>query len=101
MIIYIQLVQPLETKLANRLETFAEVITLFLLYTMMSFTDVEKSEMRYEYGKVFIGVICTYVAVHVYLIAKNTYYKVRHLVRKAQHKLNKMKKKRALQRRKQ
>ena len=88
MIIYIQLAKPLETKLANRLETFTELMTLFLLYTMMSFTDVEKSEMRYEYGKVFIGTICTYVAVHVYLIAKNTYYKVRHLVRKAQHKLN-------------
>ena len=92
MIIYIQLAQPLETKLAIRLETFTELMTLFLLYTMMSFTDVEKSEMRYEYGKVFIGTICAYVAVHVYLIAKNTYYKVRHLVRKAQHRLNKIKK---------
>ena len=65
-------------------------MTLLLLYTMMTFTDVEKSEMRYEYGKVFIGTFCTYVAVHVYLIAKDTYYKVRHLVRKA----------RAMQRRK-
>ena len=92
MIIYIQLVKPLETKLANRLETFTEIMTLFLLYIMMSFTDVEKSEMRYEYGKAFIGTICTYVAVHVYLIGKNTYYKVRHLLRKAQHRLDKIKK---------
>ena len=51
----------------------------------MSFTDVESPEMRYEYGWVFISIVCVYAAVHFYLIAKDTYLKVRKEIRKRKY----------------
>ena len=64
------------------METFTEVTTLLLLYILMSFTDVLGPEMRAEYGKIFIVIICMYITVHISLLLYSNYRKVRYFIRK-------------------
>ena len=67
------------------METFTEVTTFFLLYVIMSFTDAVGPEIRNQYGKVFIGIICLYITVHVCLLLWSSYRKMRYLVRKTSY----------------
>ena len=54
------------------METFSEVTTILVLYTMMCFTDfVEDPLMRNKCGKIFIGVTCVYAAVHIVFLLLN------------------------------
>ena len=64
------------------LETFAEVTTVFTLYTLLTFTDIMEAKVRYEYGWIFIAIISVYIAVHLYLLVKDTYFKIRYQIRK-------------------
>ena len=64
------------------METFTEVISILLLYVFMSFTDVVGPEIRAEYGKVFIGIICMYIALHLFILLSENYRKTRYLIKK-------------------
>ena len=65
-LIYIQWFRPIRSKLLTLTETFNEVISLVILYHMMSFSDaVQSAEIRYKiYGFSFIMTVCIYIAFH-------------------------------------
>lgn len=69
MIIILQWSNLLDSKFATNMETFNEVITLFILYHLMCFSDfVPEPETRAEMGRVFIGIMCFYCIVHLYFM---------------------------------
>ena len=77
-IIIVGWVQPFESKLANRLETFTECITLGTLYLLMLFTDfVPESETRYALGFVFIALVLLFAAVHMTVLVIVSYKSLR------------------------
>ena len=64
-IILIMWYRPLDSKFANNIETFNEVVTCWTLYLMMLFSDyVPKAEDRNTFGIAFIVVLCGYAGVH-------------------------------------
>ena len=66
LIIIIQWIQPLESSFANRMETFNEVTTILILYTLMLFSDyIESSVTRSFVGLVYIGILVTFALVHL------------------------------------
>ena len=74
LIIFIQWKKPLESKFENNMETFSEIITIFVLYMMLCFTDYILDPMMRSYcGKFFIGVICSYAMVHIILLLTDLY----------------------------
>lgn len=78
MVILIQWFKPLESRFANNIETFNEVISTFVLYLLMCFSDfLDDPMMRNELGKVFIGIVLVYVAVHFYFLFVDLFVKVR------------------------
>ena len=91
-IIVVGWVQPFESKLANRLETFTECITLGTLYLLMLFTDfVPESETRYAMGFVFIALVLLFAAVHLTVLAIESFKSlrsciIRRYVRRMQYK---------------
>ena len=66
----------------NTMETITEVTTLLLLYVFMSFTDVVGPEIRAQYGKVFIVIICMYIAMHLFVLLSENYRKARYIIRR-------------------
>ena len=82
MIIFLQQVRPLESDFVTNMETFNEVSSLFILYLVMSFTDVVDAEMRNMYGKCYIVAICLYIAVHLFFLLQESLYKLRLAIRR-------------------
>ena len=82
MIIFLQQVRPLESDFVTNMETFNEVSSLFILYLVMSFTDVVDAEMRNMYGKCYIVLICLYIAVHLFFLLQESLYKLRLTIRR-------------------
>ena len=69
LLMILQLGQPMESRFANNMETFNEVITLCILYLLMTFSDfVPDPQTRNESGKAFIAVVCVYGAVHFWFL---------------------------------
>ena len=60
----------MDSNFALYIETFNEVITVFTLYLMMSFTDAEPDVgiRNAIYGGFFIGVIGIYLCVHLTIL---------------------------------
>ena len=57
--------QPLESAKANGIALFSECVTLCILYIMMTFTDVNEPETRYEFGSVLIGLLFVYQGIRI------------------------------------
>ncbi len=65
LIMFIQLTKPLDSKFANFIETFNEVITLIFLYILMSLTEfVPLAEDRDMVGDYYIGLVLFFVSFH-------------------------------------
>ena len=78
MVIILKWFEPLESKFANNIETFNEVISTFIIYLMMCFSDfVNDLVMRNLLGKVFIAIVCLYAAVHIFFLIADMFYKVK------------------------
>lgn len=60
----------MDSNFALYVETFNEIITVFTLYLMMSFTDAEPDvgTRNSIYGGFFIGVIGIYLCVHLTIL---------------------------------
>ena len=72
----------MESNFANNMELFNEVITLFVLYLLMCFSDfVADPETRNECGKALIALCCCYALVHILFLIINTVLQIRHLIR--------------------
>ena len=70
---FIQWYQPLESKFANRLETFNEVCILCLSYHAMCFTDfVPDPVVRNDIGKSYIATNASMIMVHFVLLINST-----------------------------
>ena len=71
MIYYVQLCRPFANNFLNSLETFNEITTMLLLYTIVCFTDnVQDAEIKYMIGWVYIGITGFNVVVHILLLLK-------------------------------
>ena len=82
LIIFIQWKKPFESQFDNNMETFSEVITIFVLYMMICFTDfILDPMMRFYCGKFFISVICSYALVHIIFLLKDLCLQIRSLIR--------------------
>ena len=74
--------QPLDSTFANRMELLNELTTMCILYMVMCFSDfVGDPATRHMCGFIFIGVLGTFLAIHVYFIAVSIYKALRHLIR--------------------
>ena len=83
MIILLQYARPLESNFATNLETFNELITLNLLYMILTFSDwVPDEALRSECGKVFIAFVCLYCVVHIYFLLVEAILSIRHSIRR-------------------
>ena len=88
MVIYLQWSRPLDSRFANNMETFNEVISMFTLYLLMCFSDFISDPMiRSLCGKAFIAVICFYAAVHIFFLFHGVYQQIRTLCKKCYMKL--------------
>ena len=82
LIILVGWYRPLESNFANNMEMFNEVITLFILYLMMCFSDfVLDPETRSFCGFGFIAVICLYAFTHILFLIINVCLQIRHTIR--------------------
>ena len=73
MVIYLRWYKPMESPLANRMETFNECTTIFLIYCLMCFTDfVPDEETRSKIGLFYIGVNLFHILVHLVFLALAT-----------------------------
>ena len=78
---------PMEDIFTNRMEIFAEITNLVLMYHVLLFTDfVSDVEVRYGIGFSFIGCMGIFVSVHLFLMIKDTLQKFRDSARKRQKK---------------
>ena len=83
MMILLQWARPLDSALANNMETFNEVATLLVLYLLMCFSDfVASPETRNDCGKVFIALVAIYAIVHFAVLFSDIYTKIRLSIRK-------------------
>ena len=77
LIILIQWARPLDSKWANNFETFNEVMTLFVLYILMCFSDyVPDPQTRNLVGFSFIALLGVFVGVHLVPIFGDTFSKL-------------------------
>ena len=82
LVIFMGWFRPLDTRFANNMEMFNEIITLCALYLMLCFSDfVGDPETRSFCGIAFISVICLYAANHILFLVINVCMQVRHLIR--------------------
>ena len=59
----------MDSKFANRLETFNEACVLFLTYVAMCFTDfVPDPEVRNDLGLLYIVLNCSMIFVHLAML---------------------------------
>ena len=73
MIIYYGYVWPFENHTVTKLEILNEVLTLFLCYFMLCFTDwVPDSSMRYYIGWLFIATVSIYLLITIGLLLINS-----------------------------
>ena len=83
LIILVGWYRPFESAFANNMEIFSEVISLWVLYLMMCFSDfVADPETRSSCGVAFMAIVGLYAGVHIFFLLANVYAKIRHLVRK-------------------
>ena len=83
MIMLLQWHRPLESRFANWLETFNEVMTLLVLYTVMCFSDyVTDPELRNWLGFAFIAFVCFQALVHMAIMFYDVYYSLRLLAKR-------------------
>ena len=69
---YLVYFYPMEDVLSNRLEIFAELTNLMLMYHVMLFTDfVLEPELRYKIGWSFIFCTGIFISTHMFLMIKN------------------------------
>ena len=75
MIIFLQWFRPLDTKFANKIETFNEVSNVVTFYILMCFSDyVGKADTRSTCGVYFIVYMSLFIAVHKFLrLVKNKF----------------------------
>ncbi len=79
LITYMWWFRPMDSNFALYIETFNEVITVFTLYLMMSFTDAEPDVgvRNSIYGGFFIAVIGVYVCVHLTILFSDVCKKIK------------------------
>ena len=66
MLIVVQWWKPFESPFLNKVETVNILVQLVMLYMMLCFSDfTDKPETRHMLGKVFVGIICGFVLIHV------------------------------------
>lgn len=74
--------RPLDSNYANNLETFNEVTSVFILYTLMLFTDyINDPIMRSSIGTIYIGIIMVFALCHLtplfYDVIKQIYWRIK------------------------
>jgi len=73
MVILLQWFKPLESTLANNLETFNEILTLALLYQVMLFSNFQPDlDMREGIGHFTIGMISFHALVHLFFMLQQS-----------------------------
>ena len=73
----------MESKFANRVETFNEIMTIFTLYCLQCFTDfVPNPEDRDANGIAFIAILGIYAAVHFYFLFGDLLGKLKQVIKK-------------------
>ena len=88
MVILIGWFRPLDSKFANNIEIFNEIISIFTLYMMMCFSDfVPKAEDRSNIGIYFISILGVYAFVHFTFLFLDLGAKIKGAIRKCCHKL--------------
>lgn len=73
LLILIQWFQPFDSKFANKLETFNELTTMAVLYTLMLFSDyIREPVVRSSVGIAYMSVIVVFAIVHLAPMLCNT-----------------------------
>ena len=78
---------PMEDNFTNRMEIFAEITNLCLMYHVMLFTDfVGDPSYRYGIGYSFVGFMGLFIAVHMFLMIKDLFKQCQQSAKKKQKK---------------
>ena len=72
-LIFIGWTRPLDSDFANNMELFNEVIGILSMYCLMLFSDfVGDPEARAVCGYGFIGIVCIFALVHIFILIQDT-----------------------------
>ena len=86
MCIYFQSYRPLAENSLNRIEAFNEATILLLTYFLFCFTDlVPEAVTRYELGFVYIATNFVHLVVHIVIMLRSSFVKIRQSCRKLRH----------------
>ena len=82
MVIILGWFMPLDSKFANWMEILNEMTTMYILYMVLCFSDfVIDPATRHMCGYMFIGVLATFVLIHLSFLVVSTYKAIRHSIR--------------------
>lgn len=76
-LIFIGHYQPFDSYFTNMIEAFTEVCTIFVLYTIIGFSDFTTIEARHYNGFVFIAIVSIYICVHLYFMLRDSFQNVK------------------------
>ena len=76
-IIFIGHYWPYDSRFTNMMEVFSEVCTIFVLYTVIYFSDFATIEARHYSGYVFIAIVSIYISIHLYFMMRDSYQNVK------------------------
>ena len=74
--------RPLDSAYANNMEILTEMATLCILYMVCCFSNyVPEPETRHLCGFAFIGILATFVAIHLVMLLYGAYMALRYCIR--------------------
>ena len=86
MCMYLQWYRPFADNFLNHIEAFNEATMLALTYFLFCFTDfVPDAETRYKLGFAYIATSFVNLAVHMVIMLRGSFIKVRQSCRKFRH----------------
>ena len=81
-LLYLILYKPFSETLTQKLEEFNNITEVFLLYSVLTFTDANPSYLSVVYDVIFITPLIGNICVHFYFLLKSSYYELKERVLK-------------------
>ena len=81
-LLYLILYKPFNETLTQRLEEFNNVTEVFLLYSVLTFTDANPSYLNIVYDIIFITPLIGNICVHFYFLLKSSFYELKERILK-------------------
>ena len=68
---------PYESRFTNLMETFTEICIIFVLYTVIIFSDFTEIEAGHYAGFAFIAIVTLYICVHLFFMLRDSFQRVK------------------------